>query len=88
MLQHKIVAAEDQPTAAQNDQNNSILYNSTIIQNIPYNYNILEDAQNLNNLHRYSFVGSFGTAGLVLLNWTSSAIENSSIVQGQPLIMV
>ena len=80
-LQNRIAVAVDQPAAAQNSQN----YNITTIHNIMCECTIVEVIQNPNCSYWPSDVGIFGTAGLALLNYTSSATENSSIVQHQPL---
>ena len=61
--------------------------NSTTVHNTPYNYNLEEVASNPFFSCRYSAVVKFGTANLTLLNCTSSATENSSIDQRQPLII-
>ena len=53
----------------QNSQNNDI----AIVYNILYYCTMIEIAQNSNCLYWYSDIGMLGTAGLVLLNHTSSA---------------
>ena len=78
------VVAVDLLLIIQNNQNNAF----TTIQNTPYNYSTVELIQNSNYSYWYSVIGSFSTAGLILLNPTHHTTKYNSILQYQLLIMV
>ena len=84
VMQYMTVVAVDQISLVQNSQNNTF----ETVKNTLYSSHMEKIAWNSNCLWKYISVGLFGTAGLALLNCTSNANNNSSIVHHKLFLML